>query len=196
VSTSPQWLSHRGTVGRAVVGKIKILDESDQELPAGEIGTVYFADAPVFTYHNDPEKTKRAHNGARRQRARSRADNVLPKTAIADQMPEERRLRSRTAAHPHRQIGEAASARSLLAEDGEGLGWAKAPLRRAHHLAKMFRSQRWARFALPTLRNHFAVMPGLVPGIHVFTLIDIKRRGWPGIGKRKRRRPWDGYARP
>src|SRR6202043_2925277 len=53
---------HRGTVGRAVVGKIKILDESDEELPAGEIGTIYFGDAPVFAYHNDPEKTKRAYN--------------------------------------------------------------------------------------------------------------------------------------
>ena len=48
VSTSQQWLTHRGTVGRAVVGKIKILDENDQELPTGQIGTVYFADAPVF----------------------------------------------------------------------------------------------------------------------------------------------------
>jgi acyl-CoA synthetase (AMP-forming)/AMP-acid ligase II len=62
VSTSRDWLTHRGTVGRAVVGKIKILDENDQELPTGEIGTVYFADAPAFSYHNDPEKTKRAHN--------------------------------------------------------------------------------------------------------------------------------------
>ncbi|MGH6717111.1 MAG: AMP-binding enzyme, partial [Bradyrhizobium sp.] len=49
-------------VGRAVVGKIRILDEDDNELPQGEIGTVYFADAPVFSYHNDPEKTKRAYN--------------------------------------------------------------------------------------------------------------------------------------
>ena len=62
VSTSQQWLAHRGTVGRAVVGKVKILDENDQELAAGAIGTVYFADAPVFSYHNDPEKTKRAYN--------------------------------------------------------------------------------------------------------------------------------------
>jgi fatty-acyl-CoA synthase/long-chain acyl-CoA synthetase len=62
VSTSQQWLDHRGTVGRAVVGKVMILDENDQELPAGEIGTVYFADGPVFSYHNDPEKTKRAYN--------------------------------------------------------------------------------------------------------------------------------------
>jgi long-chain acyl-CoA synthetase len=62
VSTSQQWLDHRGTVGRAVVGKIKILDENDQELPVGQIGLVYFADGPAFSYHNDTEKTKRAHN--------------------------------------------------------------------------------------------------------------------------------------
>ena len=62
VSTSQQWLTHRGTVGRAVVGKVKILDENDQEAPTGQIGTVYFADAPVFAYHNDPEKTKSAYN--------------------------------------------------------------------------------------------------------------------------------------
>ena len=62
VSTSQQWLAHRGTVGKAVVGSIKILDEADDELPVGEIGTVYFADAPVFSYHNDPEKTKKAFN--------------------------------------------------------------------------------------------------------------------------------------
>jgi long-chain acyl-CoA synthetase len=62
VCTSQQWLAHRGSVGRAVVGKIRILDENDEERPPGEIGTIYFADAPAFTYHNDPEKTKRAHN--------------------------------------------------------------------------------------------------------------------------------------
>jgi len=62
VSTSQDWLSHRGTVGRPVVGKVKILDEDDRELPVGEIGTVYFADAPKFSYHNDPEKTARAYN--------------------------------------------------------------------------------------------------------------------------------------
>jgi long-chain acyl-CoA synthetase len=62
VSTSNDWLTHRGTVGRAVVGKVKILGESDEEMPVGAIGTVYFADAPAFSYHNDPEKTAKAHN--------------------------------------------------------------------------------------------------------------------------------------
>jgi acyl-CoA synthetase (AMP-forming)/AMP-acid ligase II len=59
---SEQWLSHRGTVGRAVIGQIKILDDDDQELPTGQIGAVYFADGFTFAYHNDPEKTKRAYN--------------------------------------------------------------------------------------------------------------------------------------
>jgi long-chain acyl-CoA synthetase len=62
VCNSQQWLAHRGSVGRAVVGQIKIVDDDDQELPVGEIGTVYFADAPVFAYHNDAEKTRRAYN--------------------------------------------------------------------------------------------------------------------------------------
>ncbi|RED29700.1 fatty-acyl-CoA synthase [Rhodopseudomonas thermotolerans] len=62
VSTSQQWLTHRGTVGKAVVGVIKILDDDGNELPTGDIGTVYFADAPAFSYHNDPDKTKKAYN--------------------------------------------------------------------------------------------------------------------------------------
>jgi acyl-CoA synthetase (AMP-forming)/AMP-acid ligase II len=62
VCTSQQWLAHRGSVGRAVLGKIKILDENDEEAPTGQIGVVYFADGVAFSYHNDPEKTKRAHN--------------------------------------------------------------------------------------------------------------------------------------
>jgi acyl-CoA synthetase (AMP-forming)/AMP-acid ligase II len=62
VCSCEQWLAHRGSVGRAVVGKIKIVDEHDRELPAGGIGTVYFADGPVFQYHNDDDKTRRAFN--------------------------------------------------------------------------------------------------------------------------------------
>jgi hypothetical protein len=62
VCNAQEWLAHRGSVGRAVVGKIRILGEDDSELPEGEIGAVYFADAPVFSYHNDAEKTKRAYN--------------------------------------------------------------------------------------------------------------------------------------
>lgn len=62
VSTSQDWLAHRGTVGRAVVGQVKILDDDGNELPVGETGTVYFAGGPQFAYHNDDDKTKRAYN--------------------------------------------------------------------------------------------------------------------------------------
>ncbi len=62
VSNSEQWLSHRGTVGKSVIGEIKILDDDGGELPVGETGTVYFAGTPTFAYHNDPDKTKRAYN--------------------------------------------------------------------------------------------------------------------------------------
>ena len=52
-----EWMAHKGTVGRAVVGTLRICDEDGNELPAGEAGTVYFADGRPFEYHNDPKKT-------------------------------------------------------------------------------------------------------------------------------------------
>lgn len=54
---SAEWLAHKGTVGKAVVGKLKICDDDGTELPAGQPGTVYFADGRPFEYHNDPRKT-------------------------------------------------------------------------------------------------------------------------------------------
>ncbi|RED41925.1 fatty-acyl-CoA synthase [Rhodopseudomonas thermotolerans] len=59
--SSADWLSHRGSVGRACVGTIHILDEDHNELGPGEIGDVYF-DGPSFVYHNDPDKTARSRN--------------------------------------------------------------------------------------------------------------------------------------
>ncbi|BBZ77261.1 putative acyl-CoA ligase [Mycolicibacterium anyangense] len=56
--TAQEWLERRGSVGRAVVGEIHICDEQGNELPAGQIGTVYFErDVSAFAYHNDSEKT-------------------------------------------------------------------------------------------------------------------------------------------
>jgi len=55
--TSKGWLSHRGSVGRAVMGKAHILDEKGNELPTGESGVIYFSDGPEFEYYDDPEKT-------------------------------------------------------------------------------------------------------------------------------------------
>jgi long-chain acyl-CoA synthetase len=58
---SPDWLSHPGSVGRAVVGSVHIVGEDGGELPAGQDGVVYF-DGPSFEYHNDPVKTASARN--------------------------------------------------------------------------------------------------------------------------------------
>ena len=54
---SAEWLAHKGTVGRAVVGTVKICDDEGNELPTGQSGTVYFADGRPFAYHNDQKKT-------------------------------------------------------------------------------------------------------------------------------------------
>lgn len=60
---SAAWQTHRGSVGRAFVGKLKITgDETGEELPPRAIGNVYFADGPSFEYNNSPEKTRAAHN--------------------------------------------------------------------------------------------------------------------------------------
>ncbi|MEN9538095.1 MAG: hypothetical protein RLZZ126_330 [Pseudomonadota bacterium] len=54
---SQDWLTHKGTVGKAVMGKLKICDEHGAEVPTGTAGTIYFAEGKVFAYHNDPKKT-------------------------------------------------------------------------------------------------------------------------------------------
>jgi long-chain acyl-CoA synthetase len=59
---STEWLSHKGTVGRSVLGSVKICGADGAELPVGQTGSVYFADGPVFEYHNDPIKTADSRN--------------------------------------------------------------------------------------------------------------------------------------
>ncbi len=58
---SQDWLSHPGSVGRAVVGTVHILGEDGSELSAGQDGIVYF-DGPSFEYHHDPVKTASSRN--------------------------------------------------------------------------------------------------------------------------------------
>lgn len=57
---SEEWLAHRGSVGKSVVGKIHILDDDENEMPLGEPGVAYVENGLPFSYHNDPEKTKSA----------------------------------------------------------------------------------------------------------------------------------------
>jgi acyl-CoA synthetase (AMP-forming)/AMP-acid ligase II len=58
VIDSPDWLAHRGSVGRAALGELHILDEAGLELPTGGIGTVYFKGVPSFKYYKDEEQTR------------------------------------------------------------------------------------------------------------------------------------------
>jgi len=62
---SAEWLEHPGTVGRAVLGEVVILDENGRECPAGTDGTVWFRGATNFEYFEDPAKTadSRAEDG-------------------------------------------------------------------------------------------------------------------------------------
>ena len=50
------WLTHKGTVGRAILGQAKIVGEDGEELPPRGEGTVYFAGGAPLTYHNAPDK--------------------------------------------------------------------------------------------------------------------------------------------
>ncbi len=56
-TNSEDWLAHPGTVGKALVGELHIVDAEGNEVPTGQEGTVYFGGASSFAYHNDPEKT-------------------------------------------------------------------------------------------------------------------------------------------
>ncbi len=62
VINSQQWLAHRGSVGRPIVGHMRIVDEeTGRDQPPRVNGIVYFAGGPPFAYRNDPAKTKSAY---------------------------------------------------------------------------------------------------------------------------------------
>jgi acyl-CoA synthetase (AMP-forming)/AMP-acid ligase II len=55
--TSDEWLAHPGTVGRAVIAELLILDENGDECPPGTDGTIWFRGSTNFEYFEDPVKT-------------------------------------------------------------------------------------------------------------------------------------------
>ena len=59
---SEEWLAHRGSVGRVMLGQLHILDDELHECPSGTPGTVWFKTATPFEYFNDPEKTREARS--------------------------------------------------------------------------------------------------------------------------------------
>ena len=60
---SQQWLSHKGSVGKAMLGVVRICDRSGRELGPGEPGLVYFErDVAPFEYHGDSDSTRRSRH--------------------------------------------------------------------------------------------------------------------------------------
>ena len=57
-----EWLAHRGSVGKVLLGDLHILDEDMKPSPKGTPGTVWFKTATPFEYFNDPGKTKDARS--------------------------------------------------------------------------------------------------------------------------------------
>jgi len=60
--TASEWLAHKGSVGRAVMGELRICDEEGEALPPRAEGVVHFANGPPLAYHNAPEKIAEGTN--------------------------------------------------------------------------------------------------------------------------------------
>jgi long-chain acyl-CoA synthetase len=54
---SAEWLAHRGSVGRVLMGDIHILGEDMQPVARGQTGEIWFKTANPFEYYQDPERT-------------------------------------------------------------------------------------------------------------------------------------------
>ena len=61
--TTADWLAHPGTVGRAILGELAILDPVGNPCPTGVDGTIWFRGATAFEYFEDPEKTAESRTG-------------------------------------------------------------------------------------------------------------------------------------
>lgn len=55
---SPQeWLARPGSVGKSILGEVRVLDDDGNRLGSNEVGRIFFHGGGSFSYHNDPEKT-------------------------------------------------------------------------------------------------------------------------------------------
>ena len=54
---SHEWLAHRGSVGRVLLGDLHILDEEGKPAPKGTPGEIWFKTATPFEYFNDSQRT-------------------------------------------------------------------------------------------------------------------------------------------
>jgi len=55
---SAEWLAHRGSVGKVLMGELHVLDEAMQPAVKGQPGELWFKTANPFVYFNDPERTQ------------------------------------------------------------------------------------------------------------------------------------------
>jgi long-chain acyl-CoA synthetase len=59
---SEEWLAHRGSVGRVLLGDLHILDAQMKPCAKGVSGEIWFKTATPFEYFNDPAKTASARS--------------------------------------------------------------------------------------------------------------------------------------
>jgi len=59
---SVEWLAHRGSVGKVMIGDLHILDENMQPAPKGVPGEIWFKTASPFEYFNDAERTQQSRS--------------------------------------------------------------------------------------------------------------------------------------
>ena len=59
---SAQWLAHRGTVGKVLLGELHVLDDNMQPCPKETPGTLWFKTATPFEYFNEAAKTREARS--------------------------------------------------------------------------------------------------------------------------------------
>lgn len=59
---SQDWLNHKGSVGKPILGTPHICDENGDDVAVGDEGQIYFEGGTPFSYHNDPKKTAEAAN--------------------------------------------------------------------------------------------------------------------------------------
>jgi long-chain acyl-CoA synthetase len=59
---TPEWLAHRGSVGRVLLGDLHILDDDMKPAPKGTPGEIWFKTATPFVYFNDPERTQQSRS--------------------------------------------------------------------------------------------------------------------------------------
>jgi len=59
---SEEWLSHKGTVGQAILGEVRICDDAGEPVAPRVEGQVFFANGPTVNYHNAPGKIAESTN--------------------------------------------------------------------------------------------------------------------------------------